>query len=243
MLLAAVFRHCQSRPPPQVSLFLGPFLWWYLCSRTLHFVEARCCDVSPTSSSVSPVRTASPEPPNRRLPGCLVFGLEDGSCPRPTASAHLTYYTAVALYCRTGTCPGTCTCTSQVAPKHKHKHSRRARGSAPAAARPGHSKTGSPHRHLRHPPRAISRRILPPVASRCGPASAFAGRERFAPIRSAPSSPSACDLRPVHRKPLRAGNSSRSTTNTQHPPFRPISLLQHVEPPPPDQAVICPELS
>ena len=177
-------------------MFLDPF-WWYLCPRTLDFVEAHCSDVSPTSSSALCGQPA----PNPRLPGCLVFGLEDGSCPRPTASAHST---AVAL---SPVLPYLYLCSypylyqpGRAAPKH----GRRARGSAPAAARPATQRLGLPTAIFVILPFAISRRILPPVASRRGPASAFTGKETQRTYSQC-SSPSTCDLRPVYRKPQRGG--------------------------------------
>ncbi len=173
MLLAAVFRHWQS--PFPVSLFLGAF-WWYLCSRTLHFVEARCCDVSPTSSSALCGQPA----PNRRLVWFRPRGrvLSQANSQRPFRSSCIVLqYLDLYLYLYL-------TCTGQGAHQAQQTCKRQcARGCPPC-----HSKTGSPHRHLRHPPRCDQQTDF---ASGC---LALWPSQRFCTYSQC-SSPRACDLR------------------------------------------------
>ena len=170
----------------------------------LHFVEARCCDVSPTSSSALCGQPA----PNRRL--VWFSASRTGSCHRPTASAHSTRscivlpYLDLYLYL---------TCTGQGAHQAQQTCKRQcARGCPPC-----HSKTGSPHRHLRHPPRCRSAdgfclRLPRAVAQ---PALLHL----FAVLQSESVRPAICDLLTVNRSPraIRAGRPQ-----TQQPPFRTI---------------------
>ena len=200
MLLAAVFRHWQS--PFPVSLFLGAF-WWYLCSRTLHFVEARCCDVSPTSSSALCGQPA----PNRRLvwfPASRtgpVTGQQPAPIPQQLHCTSVPGPVPVPYLYRPGSAPSTADVQEAVRPR------------LPALplkdwVSPPPSSSSSPLRSadgfcLRLP-RAVAQPAL---------------LHLFAVLQSESVRPAICDLLTVNRSPraIRAGRPQ-----TQQPPSRTI---------------------
>jgi hypothetical protein len=200
VVISSRFRHWQSLFP--VSLFLGAF-WWYLCPRTSISSKRAavtspqphrqpCADSQPRTAGLSGFR------PRGRGP---VTGQQLAPIPQ-----------GVALYFRTWTC----TCTLPV-PAREHQAQQTCKRQCARGCPPCHSKTGSPHRHLRHPPRCRSAdgfclRLPRAVAQ---PALLHL----FAVLQSESVRPAICDLLTVNRSPraIRAGRPQ-----TQQPPFRTI---------------------
>lgn len=131
----------------------------------------RSADVSPTSSINQPCPLFVFPPSTGPEGGCLVCGLELGRpCPGPTASAHSSAFAVAPTLSIHLSVRGTRHWRFEV-PYQLH----RTREAVRCAAT---QRLGLPTAIFVILPVAISRRILPPVASCCGPA--LCRQERFA---------------------------------------------------------------